>query len=163
LAESRTVIEQLQEQNNEAQDRIESLKKELSLRASENTTLAKDLVGVRDRLNVAQQNWAQERDEFEEAETYLREEYETAKKSMQDWEVLAMEESSVKKSLRERCDDLEEQLASQKESYQILSQQRDKEYNTMQGLHQALDELQISMVFVVVVCSNIHTQLTMFV
>lgn len=148
MAESRTVIEQLQEQNNEAQDRIESLKRELSSRTSEKSALEKDLVGVRDRLNVAQQNWAQEREEFEDAETYMREEYETAKKSMQDWEVLAMEESSVKKSLRERCDDLEEQLASQREAYQMLSQQRDKEYNTMQGLHQALDELQISMLHV---------------
>lgn len=77
-----------------------------------------------------------------ETETYLREEFENAKQAMSDWEVLAMEERSIRRDLTDRVSDLEDQLASLQKDYARASEDRDTNSSTVDGLKKALSEIQ---------------------
>lgn len=110
--------------------------------ASEVQAQSKELSSLRNRSNLSQQNWIKEREELEEQAVYLREEYETAKQSMHDWEVLALEERSVRKDLGEKVSDLEEQLSSLREAYDRAASERDSQSMTIDGLQKALQEIQ---------------------
>jgi chromosome segregation ATPase len=83
-----------------------------------------------------------EREDLKEQTAYLREEYETAKQSMHDWEVLALEERSVRKDLSEKVGDLEEQVSSLREAYERAATERDSQSTTVDGLQKALQEIQ---------------------
>jgi chromosome segregation ATPase len=61
---------------------------------------------------------------------------------MREWEVLALEERSIRKDLGERVSDLEEQLSALKESYEKAASERDTQSNTVDGLQKALQEIQ---------------------
>jgi chromosome segregation ATPase len=75
-------------------------------------------------------------------EVAAREEFEAAKQAMQDWEVLAMEERSVRESLAERVSVLEEQLSAQTDSFERVASERDSLSLTVDGLQRALRDLQ---------------------
>lgn len=115
---------------------------EVDALASEVQTQSKELSSLRNRANLSQQNWIKEREELAEQEAYIRQEYETAKQSMHDWEVLALEERSVRKDLTEKVGDLEEQVASLKEAYERAASERDSQSMTVDGLQKALQEIQ---------------------
>ena len=102
----------------------------------------KELSTLRNRANLAQQNWAQEKEELVESEAYMREEFENAKQAMHDWEVLAMEERTIRRDLADRVADLEEQLVSAKENYESIKEDRDNQTTTIDGLHNNLQEIQ---------------------
>lgn len=72
----------------------------------------------------------------------MREEFENTKQAMHDWEVLAMEERTVRKDLTEKVDDLEEQLASLKAAYEKADSERITQSNAVEGLQKALQEIQ---------------------
>ena len=61
---------------------------------------------------------------------------------MHDWEVLALEERSVRKDLSEKVGDLEEQVSSLKEAYERAASERDSQSMTVDGLQKALQEIQ---------------------
>jgi chromosome segregation ATPase len=109
---------------------------------SELKTQSKELSSLRNRANLSQQNWIKEREDLREQAAYLREEYETAKQSMHDWEVLALEERSVRKDLSEKVGDLEEQVSSLREAYERAATERDSQSTTVDGLQKALQEIQ---------------------
>jgi hypothetical protein len=87
-------------------------------------------------------NWVKERDELVESEAYVQQEYEAAKQAMHDWEVLAMEERTIRKDLADRVADLEEQINSVREAYEKARDERDTQSNTVDGLQKALQEIQ---------------------
>ena len=103
---------------------------------------ATDVAELRGRTNLSQQNWAKERDDLVSKEAYLREEYETTKQAMQDWEVLAMEERSLRQGLTDRVSELEDQLSQQREAYDRAAADRDGQSSTVDGLQRALSEIQ---------------------
>ena len=61
---------------------------------------------------------------------------------MQDWEVLAMDERSIREGLAERASVLEDQLSSQKEEHASAAAQRDELSLAVNGLQRALQDLQ---------------------
>ena len=61
---------------------------------------------------------------------------------MQDWEVLAMEERTIRESIAERVADLEEQVASYREAHENAASERDTQSLTVDGLQRALQEIQ---------------------
>ncbi|KAI1418123.1 hypothetical protein F5Y13DRAFT_35784 [Hypoxylon sp. FL1857] len=73
---------------------------------------------------------------------HLREEAEAAKDAMGDWEVLAMEERSIRESLAEKAAALEEQLSTLKESYERVVSERDSQSQAVDRLQRALQEIQ---------------------
>ena len=61
---------------------------------------------------------------------------------MREWEVLALEERSIRKDLGDKVGDLEEQLTGLKEAYERAASERDSQSNTVDGLQKALQEIQ---------------------
>ena len=72
----------------------------------------------------------------------MKEEFESARQAMQDWEILAMEERSIRENLQERVSDLEEQVSHHRESYDRAAAERDSQSLTVDGLQRALQEIQ---------------------
>ena len=73
---------------------------------------------------------------------YAKEEFEAAKQAMQDWEVLAMEERTIRESVTARVADLEDQVASHREAHERAASERDGQSLTVDGLQRALREIQ---------------------
>lgn len=121
---------------------MDSKSSELAEIAKENEEKAKEIATLRDRTNLSQQNWLKERDELIEQESYLQAEFEQAKEAMHNWEVLAMEERSIRENLGEKVIDLEEQLANLKDAYEKAASERDNQSSTVDGLQRALQEIQ---------------------
>lgn len=115
---------------------------ELKHLAEEGEQRSKELSSLRNRTNLSQQNWVKEKEDLLQREAYVREDFEAAKQAMQDWEVLAMEERSIRENLGERVIELEEQLSSHKEAYERAASERDSQATTVEGLQRALREIQ---------------------
>lgn len=110
--------------------------------AEEGEQRSKELSSLRNRTTLSQQNWSKERDDLIRREAYAREEFEAAKQAMQDWEVLAIEERSLRESLAERVADLEDQVSNHREAYDKAASERDSQSLTVDGLQRALQEIQ---------------------
>ncbi|MCJ1299058.1 hypothetical protein MMC08_001849, partial [Hypocenomyce scalaris] len=142
LAQARSRIEEMEEQNGNLREESEARSAELATLAEEGEQRSKELSSLRNRMNLSQQNWAKERDDLIQREAFAKEEFEAAKQAMQDWEVLAMEERSIRENLTERVTDLEEQVASHQEAYEKAASERDSQSLTVDGLQRALREIQ---------------------
>ena len=103
---------------------------------------SKELSGLRNRTTLSQQNFSKEREDLLQREAYAKEEFEAAKQAMQDWEILAMEERSIRENLAEKVGDLEEQAAIHREAHERAALERDALSSTVDGLQRALQELQ---------------------
>lgn len=108
----------------------------------DNETQAAEAATLRSRSNLSQQNWIKERDELISREAFAREEFENAKQAMQDWEVLAMNERSIRENLAEKEAELKEQIDSLREAYERAARDRDTNNEAVEGLQKALHEVQ---------------------
>ncbi|KAF2204719.1 hypothetical protein GQ43DRAFT_408983 [Delitschia confertaspora ATCC 74209] len=142
LEEARSTIEDMEEQNRGLQETNDTLETSLSALRKENEKQAAEIANLRERASLSQANWVKERDELISREAYARDEFENAKQAMQDWEVLAMDERSLRENLSDRIGELEEQLAVQKEAYERAASERDTNSQTVDGLQRALQEVQ---------------------
>ena len=142
LSQARGQIEELQEANATFKTENEAREAEVASLAREGEERSKELSSLRNRLNLSQQNWSKEREDLIAQGTYAREEFESAKQAMQDWEVLAMEERSIRENLGEKVAELEEQLASQRQERQGLETERNGQAVALEGLQRALQEIQ---------------------
>lgn len=61
---------------------------------------------------------------------------------MQDWEVLAMEERSLRQNLSDRVGELEDQLSGQQEIIEKATAERDTQSQAVDGLQRALRDIQ---------------------
>lgn len=120
----------------------QALQTQIAELTSEKEQLTEDITNLRARANLSQQNWVKERDDLLMQEAQVREEFESAKQAMQDWEVLAMEERSVREGLGDRVAELEEQLSNQREAYERAASDRDTQSVTVDGLQRALHDIQ---------------------
>lgn len=145
MAQARNHIEELEEQNSTLKSLAETQTTELTQMQLEAEERSKELSTLRNRLNLSQQNWAREREDIIQREAYAKEEFESARQAMQDWEVLAMEERSIRENLGERVAELEEQVTNHREAHQQLEAERNSQSLTVDGLQRALQELQDGM------------------
>ncbi|KAF2490764.1 hypothetical protein BU16DRAFT_574823 [Lophium mytilinum] len=142
LEQARGQIEELESENRAMQEANLTLNSDINDLRTEAETQASEIANLRSRASLSQQNWIKERDELIGREAFAREEFENAKQAMQDWEVLAMDERSLRESLSDRVTELEEQLNSQREAYEKASSERDTQSLTVDGLQRALQEVQ---------------------
>jgi chromosome segregation ATPase len=142
LEQARSQIEDLEEQNHGLQETNEALAADVSRLRKESESQASEIANLRSRANLSQQNWIKERDELIQREAFAREEFENAKQAMQDWEVLAMDERSLRETLGDRVTELEEQLSAQREAYEKAASERDSQSLTVDGLQRALQDIQ---------------------
>lgn len=142
LANARSQIEDLEDENASLKSQLESKSTELVTLSEESAEKSKEIATLRDRTTLSQQNWLKERDELVEQESYLQSEFEQAKEAMHNWEVLAMEERSIRENMGEKVADLEEQLSNLREAYEKAAGDRDSQQSTVDGLQRALQEIQ---------------------
>ena len=124
---------------------LESKNSELAGVSEEVRERSTQLSALRDRTDLWQQNWLKEKEDLLEQESYLQAEFEQAKEAMHNWEILAMEERSIRENLGEKVADLEEQLSSLQEAYGKTTVDRDSQAATVDGLQRALQEIQTGM------------------
>lgn len=142
LAQARSQIEDLEDENSDLKAQLESKSTQMKELTEESAKQSKEISTLRDRTNLSQQNWVKEKHELLEQESYLQSEFEQAKEAMHNWEVLAMEERSIRENLGEKVVDLEEQLSGLREAYEKASCERDSQQATVDGLQRALQEIQ---------------------
>ncbi|KAJ5257452.1 hypothetical protein N7497_011650 [Penicillium chrysogenum] len=144
LALARSQIEDLEDENNNLKDELNSKSTQLIELSEDSAEKEKELSTLRDRTNLSQQNWLKEKEELLEQESYLQSEFEQAKEAMHNWEILAMEERSIRENLNEKVADLEEQLSSLRDGYERATHERDTQQSTVDGLQRALQEIQLA-------------------
>lgn len=142
LSEAKDRIEELEAENETIQQRAKSLDEDVQRLMEEASESSKELSSLRNRHNLSQQNWVHEREDLIQQTAQLKDEADAAKEAMGDWEVLAMEERSMREGLTERVADLEEQFNSQREAYEVAVSERDNQSQTVEGLQRALQEVQ---------------------
>ncbi|OCK83654.1 putative Golgi matrix protein [Lepidopterella palustris CBS 459.81] len=142
LEEALAQVEVLEERNRSIEEANSTLLSEISKLRQHSESQAAEIASLRSRASISQQNWIKERDELIQREAFAREEFQNAKQAMQDWEVLAMDERSLRESLGDRISELEEQLGAQKEAYERAASERDIQSTTVDGLQRALQEVQ---------------------
>ncbi|PWY81769.1 hypothetical protein BO70DRAFT_379750 [Aspergillus heteromorphus CBS 117.55] len=142
LAQAKSRIEELEGQNLGLQEGLQSKLSDLERVSEANNNMLRELSTLRDRTNLSQQNWLKEKEEILEQENYLQTEFEQAKEAMHNWEVLAMEERSIRENLGEKVIDLEEQLVTVKGAYEKAASDLDSQVATVDGLQRALQEIQ---------------------
>jgi len=142
IEEFQSQIADLEEQTRELQENNNSLTEELAKLRQEKEVQASEIETLRSRSTLSQQNWIKERDELISREAYAREEFENAKQAMQDWEVLAMNERSLRENMAEKDAELRDQLESMREEYERAARDRDTNNQAVEGLQKALQEVQ---------------------
>ncbi|KAH8772123.1 hypothetical protein BGZ57DRAFT_895732 [Hyaloscypha finlandica] len=142
LQEAKEQIDELESQNETLQQRVKGLEGDVKQLEEESRESSKELSSLRNRHNLSQQNWVHEREDLIQQTRQLKEEAEAAKEAMGDWEVLAMEERSMREGAMEKMRDLEEQFSAQKEAYDAAVSERDSQAQALEGLQRALQEVQ---------------------
>ena len=142
LSQARNRIDELEQQCRNLTEENETRSAELAAMAEDAEQRSREMSTLRNQSTLSQQNWSKEREDLIQRESFAREEFEAAKQAMQDWEVLAMEERSIRESITERVADLEEQLTSQREAHERAASERDSQSLTVDGLQRALQEIQ---------------------
>lgn len=142
IAQANSRIEELEENNKAFDDRNAELEESVSKLKSHGEQMAKEIDTLRSRSNLSQQNWVKERDELIRREAQARDEFEDARTAMQDWEVLAMEERSLRKNLSDKVAELEDQLSNLQETHERAVSERDSQSQTVDGLQRALRDIQ---------------------
>ena len=141
LEQTRGRLGELEDEQRTHQDEKSSLESQVASLKSQVSKQATEIDSLRGRTNLSQQNWAKERDDLVSREASAREEFEAARQAMQDWEVLAMEERSLREGLSERVAELEDQFSSQREAYDRAASERDSQSSTVGSLQRALKEV----------------------
>ncbi|KAL9605019.1 MAG: hypothetical protein Q9219_000207 [cf. Caloplaca sp. 3 TL-2023] len=142
LSQARGRIEELEEQCDILRTENETRTAELATATEEGEQRSRELSTLRNRTTLSQQNWVKEREDLQKKEATAREEFEAARQAMQDWEVLAMEERSIREGIAERVLDLEEQISARRVAYESAVSERDSHSLTVDGLQRALQEIQ---------------------
>ncbi|KAJ5909157.1 hypothetical protein N7495_001839 [Penicillium taxi] len=142
LANARSQIEELEDDNANMKSQLTAKSTEIAELSEESVQKSKEISTLRDRFNLSQQNWLKEKEELMAQESYLQAEFEQAKEAMHNWEILAMEERSIRENLGEKVVDLEEQLNNLNNAYEKASTERDSQQFTVDGLQRALQEIQ---------------------
>ncbi|PSK33600.1 hypothetical protein B9Z65_7487 [Elsinoe australis] len=142
LSQARTSIEDLEQKNSELTKARDEKQQTISKLQNELNSQKGEVDSLRSRSNLSTTNWSKERDDLNSQLAYAKEEFENAKQAMQDWEVLAMEERSLRESLGEKVGELEDQVMSHREAFERAVNERDVLNNTVEGLQRALQEIQ---------------------
>ncbi|KAK8039215.1 hypothetical protein PG993_007626 [Apiospora rasikravindrae] len=135
-------VEQLEAQNDELQRGNETYQEQMEGLRTELQDANRELSSLRSRNNLSQHNSLKEKEDMTRQIQHLREEAEAAKDAMGDWEVLAMEERSIRENLADKTSALEEQIASLRENYERAASERDIQSQAVDSLQRALQEIQ---------------------
>lgn len=153
LAEARDRIEDLEAQNESllqtkadaeaataaAANEVARLQQELDVIENEHD---REHTEIRNRTQLSQQNWHREKQELMQQLESVKQELVSTRDSMNDWEVVALEERNKYTAMEDKVYDLEEQAQMLREQYQRAAADRDTQADAVDGLQRSLDDLQ---------------------
>lgn len=142
LEEAKERIEELEAQNDELRNTAVSSGEDVSKLKEDLQDATRELNTLRSRNNLSAQNWNKEKEELVRQVQHLKEEMETTANAMGEWEVIAMEERSIKESLVDKVSELEEQVVALREGYEGANSERDSQATLIDNLQNALREIQ---------------------
>ncbi|KAL9473514.1 hypothetical protein ACSS6W_007894 [Trichoderma asperelloides] len=142
LEEAKEHIEELEAQNEELRNSADSSSGEIARLKEELQDATRELTTLRSRNNLSATNWGKEREELIKSIQHLKEEMETTSNAMGEWEVIAMEERSIKENLGDKISELEEEIAGLREGYEAAASERDSQATLIDNLQNALREIQ---------------------
>ncbi|KAH0527384.1 hypothetical protein TsFJ059_002388 [Trichoderma semiorbis] len=142
LEEAKEHIEELEAQNEELRNAAESSSESLAKVREELQDATRELTTLRSRNNLSANNWGKEREELIRSIQHLKEEMETTSNAMGEWEVIAMEERSIKENLGDKVAELEEEVVGLREGYEAAAAERDSQATLIDNLQNALREIQ---------------------
>jgi chromosome segregation ATPase len=142
LEEAKERIEELETQNEQLQNSATTSGEDSDKLKQELQDANRELSTLRSRSNLSTQNWSKEKEELTRTVQHLKEEMETTANAMGEWEVIAMEERSVKESLSEKVADLEDQINTLRQNYEGATAERDSQSTLIDNLQNALREIQ---------------------
>ncbi|KYK58413.1 golgi matrix protein [Drechmeria coniospora] len=142
LEEARDRIEELEAQNEQLQGSAQSSGDDMEKLKEELQDATRELMTLRSRNNLSAHNWLKEKEELTRMVHHLKGEVEQTSNAMGEWEVLAMEERSVKESMMDKVQELEEQMGALKRGYESAATERDSQSTLVDNLQNALREIQ---------------------
>lgn len=142
LEEAKEHIEELVAQNDELRNSADSSSGEIAKLQEELQDATRELTTLRSRNNLSANNWGKEREELIKSIQHFKEEMETTSNAMGEWEVIAMEERSIKENLGDKISELEEEIAGLREGYETANSERDSQATLIDNLQNALREIQ---------------------
>ncbi|KAH7319673.1 hypothetical protein B0I35DRAFT_478000 [Stachybotrys elegans] len=142
LEDAKDRIQELEAQNEELQTAAQNNTGEVSKLKEELHDATRELTTLRSRSNLSTQNWQKEKEELTRTVQHLKEEMDTTIHAMGDWEVIAMEERSVKESLADKVSELEDQISALRQGYESATTERDSQNTLVDNLQNALREIQ---------------------
>jgi myosin heavy subunit len=142
LEEAKERIEELEAQNEELRGSAQSTGGDVEKLRDELQDANRELNTLRSRNNLSAQNWGKEKDEMARTVQHLKQELESTSNAMGEWEVIAMEERSVKESMQDKVSELEEQVHSLRQGYESAASERDSNTTLVDNLQNALREIQ---------------------
>lgn len=142
LDEAREHIEELNAELDELRNSADSSSGEIAKLKEELQDATRELTTLRSRNNLSANNWGKEREELIKSIQHLKEEMETTSNAMGEWEVIAMEERSIKENLGDKISELEEEIAGLREGYEAATSERDSQATLIDNLQNALREIQ---------------------
>lgn len=142
LEEAKEHIEELEAQNEELQNAAESSSENVAKLMEELQDATRELTTLRSRNNLSAANWGKEREELIKSIQHFKEEMETTSNAMGEWEVIAMEERSIKENLGDKVSELEEEVIGLREGYEAATAERDSQTTLIDNLQNALREIQ---------------------
>ena len=142
LEEAKERIEELETQNEELQSSAQDSGGDMKKLREDLQDATRELNSLRSRNNLSSQNWSKEKEEMTRTIYHLKGEMEQTSNAMGEWEVIAMEERSVKESMSDKIAELEEQVSSLRQGYESSSAERDSQTTLVDNLQNALREIQ---------------------
>lgn len=142
LEEAKERIEELEAENEALQGSAASTGGDVAKLQQELQDATREVTTLRSRNNLSAQNWQKERDELARTMSHLKEELETTSNAMGEWEVIAMEERSLKESLQDKASDYEDNLSTLQAAYNTAVEERNANTTLVDNLQNALREIQ---------------------
>ncbi|KAL8366008.1 hypothetical protein RB595_004677 [Gaeumannomyces hyphopodioides] len=142
LAEAKDRVEELESQSDALTRRAEEAEAEAERLREEVQDQGRELASLRSRSNLSQQNWLKEKDDMARQLASYKAELDRTSSAMGEWEVIAMEQKSVRDSLGDKAAELEAECDSLREERDRAAEERDSQARVIDQLQRALAELQ---------------------
>lgn len=142
LGEAKDRVEDLESQNESLLRRAEESEAEAAKLRGELHESNRELSSLRSRGNLSQQNWLKEKEDMARQLQSYKVELDRTSSAMGEWEVIAMEQKSVRDSLADKVAELEAEAGQLREAHERAASERDAQAQAVDALQRALREIQ---------------------
>ncbi len=142
LASNRQTIEDLESQNFVLNETVVHMQEQIVSASESDLDKSRELVFLKDESQSLVAKLERLQKQLQEETRRYTEEKEQSSHQLRSWENIAVEEKTVKDSLRDRISDLEEQLSEQNAAYQKMRSQSEEDNQSISQFRTNIQELQ---------------------